>query len=201
MPQQRRRVYIGAVDTQTADASTMSRFKELVGLMESRPSPLPLSRFLLPDNHHIVMEELRRRCTKRNQSKNKTPRWVERQLQLATDSCASILVPCSWAEDAASASASEEDDTATVAASAWLSTLNRRERNNLKSLGGMVKKELRPHAVLDLSQGVERRSMNSAAGWVNCLTPSGLAWHLARQRPLMGIEKLAIQNVFPECSA
>ncbi len=212
LPQQRRRVYFVAADEHISSSATMQRVAELVASLEAQPSPLPLDRFLLRSTHPLVVEELHRLEEKRHTAdlvavkrKKKvqgnepelggqehkkhcgSAKWVGKQLSMASKSCSTVMTDSSWGFG----------DTSEIKESAWFQVLTQREQNTLLTLAGCVRAEVRSGAVLDLSQEVDRKTMNTDARHTNCVTPDGQLWHLERSRLLLGVEKMALQAVLP----
>ncbi len=239
VPQQRKRLYFIGIDNKVSNDSTMERITNLCAIVESKPTLLDINKFLLPDDHHLVKRELERLLErkaapttgskrKRQQGLDtmggllgpnagpkspelKRPKWLDKQLELASKSCASVLAPPKWG---ASVWESEKaQDTCP-----WFRTLTTREQHCLMTLqsslpkrpcdaktAGTTDKETSEnpdqHHILDLSQGAERRTMNRQIDCINCITPEGVCWHAERMRPLLGTEKLALQCIFPKAES
>jgi hypothetical protein len=84
-------------------------------------------------------------------------------------------------------------DEVEAALAPWVDTLESRDRDALNRLPP----ESHNHIVINLGQTKGRQGETAVNGKiaVNCITPTGCEWLLKRNRPLLGIEKCALQGI------
>ena len=85
--------------------------------------------------------------------------------------------------------------------SPWVAMLTDREREVLQELSFrrkmLAKEEDVFGQVIDLSQSLERQAIARGTA-CPCVTPGAKLWHIDRQRPILGVERLALQGLqFP----
>ena len=85
--------------------------------------------------------------------------------------------------------------------SPWVALLTDREREVLECLTAqrkMLGVDNHVGQVVDLSQSLERQNIVRGTA-CPCVTPSAKLWHIARERPVLGVQRLALQGLqFPQ---
>ena len=118
----------------------------------------------------------------------KEDKWVIKHLKKAAKSQRTM--------DSSAWGYSRWDSQSFVAAHPWYGTLSSRHKSEIELLESKMGPAEINNLIGDLSQDA-RDAFNRHEGRVGCVTPGGLLWHFGLKRPLLGIEKLALQGIFP----
>lgn len=125
----------------------------------------------------------------------KQAKWHERHLQSL---CARSVLPPTQSDQhhAVSAASGGLDDE--LAASQWHMCLTEREADILKESVRVVRQtDNDMKKIIDLSQSLDRSGVRQVPA--GCITPSGRLWCIHRGRPVLAVERLALQSLqFPQ---
>jgi len=168
------------------------------------PSALHFEDCMLPDDDPRVVEFLRQQYARKDaKTKDQEEGPVEKKGRSKT---AKLTWEQKYSLHRMKMQYQQERPYTSERGAAWKKMLNDRtmELLDLKCLDVMNEQSIDPREVpmlWDLAQSVERvpgtRVRRDRQNYATCILPTPL-WHTSRHRFLMGIEKLALQGIFPE---